>query len=1501
MHLSTEKHEIFGRWKLIQKKVWTAERRVLIISEGTHHPRRVLKAVQDTAQGPLGQTLLREWLLLRHLHLSALPQAEELLTHGLFTAEPGPWLGFTQTWISGESLEERLLTRGPLSPVEGLNLAHELLLLLSRLEKARLVGLDLKPAHLFETPSGWKLIDVEQLAPPRPLGGPLLAGTPRYAAPELLEEQPASISTEFYALGRVLLEALTGTLPLPSASTLPALAAALRQLPPLSDLVLEPFQAQAPGLAKLLPALLAPHPNQRPLHVQAALELLGKTDTVAAELWLPPALTSLQPSPEGLRLAPGHEKPLKCLRELLHVKTAPASYGLRLDAPPGAGATRFLNDACVQLALEGVQVLRISAEPSPKPFFLAERLLKHLNPAWQASFQPSRAPLEELESQKWDVRAERLVVAIAQRLQQRPPRPPLLMVVDEPHQLDEPSQRVLAALLPMLMEVRLVLLLGHLPAQLTEGLTLLRRRWTQLPPLSLPPLSFEQARDVAESRLRTTLTMPTLQALYMAAEQQAGRLVLGLKYYHREGNIQHAVEYLQSAEGKVHSEGRRQTVTWHKVEEATQQGELLLAYGLAKALLEREKATPLRVEVLRRLAELSLALDMPKEALEWLGLLPEEALDLSSAQGCRTRVLYARAYKALGEAEQGLPWLKGLLESPAWLDLPVEERLTLQSLEVYLALSSKQLSLAEQRLPDLLSFSQQAEILSRAPSAWLGPCVLAVWLRLSGPLPQTAEEQQQLTDELLRLSEQAKRLDNRVQLTRVRSLLGAWAQHLQHPLARQWHEQEAQEAREAFDLPQEASALANLGRCLLTQHASEQAESALNRATVLFERLGDVVGQRRMLLMKTELYAHNQHPGLARQTLGEVFRLLDRQPHPTQQAWADFLDGLLRRREGITDQLYQRLHETFERLLAVREPELALACGLELLEHVVEVNRTEEGWILQPRLEELLARHGSAERRRRYHLALARLNGARLEVQEQRQVSPQDLEWLKQLEKLVEPSSNLQELAGSVAGTLERLLGGKVLVMLRGPTGIVQDHTGLSPEQLPALSKSIAEHVLNKGESLWIPDLTAAGMEGAYMRESQLGATLRQRQQYRSVVCMPVKHASRLVGALYVAHPRVGAVTEPLALQAIERVAHVTGQLLSWQDADLQAALEDDLPSLGLVGKSPAMQRLRRELLQMSHSDLKSLTVLFRGESGVGKSTLARILHELRHRTDAKAPFVSCDVRLVPESLLESELIGYAPNAGINGANPEGKPGWFEKANGGTLFIDEAQNLPLPYQERLLTLISEWQLQRLGGSHKISFSCDLVLGTSRDLRELAEQGLFLKALVNRVWVNPIVVPTLRARGPEDIRLLLEAEVRNVLGLSEKSQVHLSTFFQKDALMALQRYTWPGNVRELKNLMLNNVRVREHIKKRQPLGLELMEDLTLSALPSKLESRLSTLEELELLSPELTYEAFELEVIDPLRRRFAERMVTLHGNKRKAAEVLRVSRTTLDRLLHEGSE
>lgn len=1500
MQPSAEKQEVYGRWKLIEKKVWTPERRVLIISDGTHR-RRVLKAVQDTAQGRLGQALLREWLLLRHLHLNALPQAEELLTHGLFPGESGPWLGFTQSWIAGESLEERLLTRGPLSPQEGLSLALTMLRLLSRLEQARLVGLDLKPAHLFETASGWKLIDVEQLAPPRPLGGSVLAGTPRYAAPELLEEQPASISTELYTLGRVLLEAVTGTLPMPSAPTLPALAEELRRLPPPSALVLEPLRAHAPGLATLLPVLLSPYPNQRPLHVQAALELLGDTDTSPADLWLPPALSSLQPTPEGLPLAPGHEKPLQFLRELLREKVSPSAWGHRLDAPPGSGVTRFLDDACVQLSLEGVHVLRFSSEPSQKPFSFAERLLKHLHPAWQSSFQPSRAAHDELEYQSWDGRAERLVISIAQRLQQPAHRPPLLVVVDAPHRLDEPSQRVLAALLPMLMDVRLPLLLGHLPAHPSEGLALLRRRWEQLPTLPLPLLSFEQARDVAESRLRTTLTMPILQALYMAAEQRAGRLVLGLKYYQREGNIHHAVEHLQSAEGKVQSAGRRATVTWQKVEEATHQGELLLAYGLAKALLEREVTPNVRVEVLRRLTELSLGLDLPQEALQWLKLLPEAATDLSSPQGCRTRVLYARAYKALGEPERGLPWLAGILESPAVQEIPVVERLALQSLEVYLALHSKQLPLAAQRLPGLLAFSQQAEVLSRVPSAWLGSQVLAMWHRLSGVLPQTVEEQQQLTNELLRLTEQAQRLDNRVQLVRVRSLLGAWARHLHHPLARHWHEQEAQEAREAFDLPQEASALANLGRCLLSQQAPEQAESALNRATVLFERLGDVVGQRRILLMKTELYAQNNHPGLARQTLSEVFRSLDRQPHPTQQAWADFLDGLLRRREGIQEQLYERLHAAFERLLAASEPERALDCGVELLEHVAELKRTEEGRQLQPRLETLLAKHGTDERRRRYHLALATLHGARLEVSAKGQVSPQDLEWLKQLEKLVEPSSNLQELAGSVAGTLERLLGGKVLVMLRGPTGIVQDHTGLSPEQLPALSKSIAEHVLNKGESLRIPDLTAAGMDGAYSSVSQLGATLRQRQQYRSVVCMPVKHASRLVGALYVAHPRVGAVTEPLALQAIERVAHVTGQLLSWQDADLLAAQEDDLPSLGLVGKSPAMQRLRRELLQLSRSDLKSLTVLFRGETGVGKSTLARILHELRHGPNSKAPFVARDVRLVTETLLESELIGYASRSGISGAHQEGKPGWFEQANGGTLFIDEAQHLPLAYQERLLTLISEWQLQRLGGTHKISFSCDLILGTSRDLRELVEQGLFIQALVNRVWVNPIVVPTLRARGPEDIRLLLEAEVRNVLGLPEKSQIHLSTFFQKDALMALQRYTWPGNVRELKNLMLSNVRVREHIKKRQPLSLEMLEDLTLSALPKKLESSIITLEELELLSPDLTYEAFELEVIDPLRRKFAERMVNLHSTKRKAAEVLRVSRTTLDRLLHDGSD
>lgn len=1484
-----------GRWKIIKRLLWTPERRVLIIQAEMQPHRSVLKAVQDTVQGPRGQALLREWLLLKNLKLSVLPQAEQLLFQGLFSEEQLPWLGFTQSFLEGEALEERLLRQKLLSPPEAHGLAKAVLLLLSRLEQARLVGLDLKPAHLFETRSGWKLIDVEQLAPPRPLSGPTLAGTPRYAAPELLEELPASISTELYSLGRVLLEALTGNLPMPEAPTLPARADALRRLPPLSEAVLQPLRAQAPGLAQLLPALLAPHPNQRPLHVQAALKLLGEAELTDSEGWLPPALSALQPTSEGLTPCPGQEKALKCLRDWLHNPTSAVPAAHRLTAPPGGGAKRFLDDACTQLQLEGVFVIRITSERSARPFALAERLLSQLQPTYRSSSLSSRARQNGPSTQGWGPEAERLAAFIAQLCRQLPSSTRLLLVVDAPHRLDEPSQRLLAALLPTLEDARLLLFLGCLPEPPAAALPQLQRCWEQLPGIELPHLTFEQARDITEARLRTTLNLPTLQALYTAAEQRAGRLVLGLKHFNTHHDVHQTVSYLRTLE--TPSEPVRLIVSWQKVEEATQQGELLLAQALAKSLLESTTTPALRTELLRRLAELALALDHPTEALKWLHQLPEQATERNEAAGLRTRLLYARAHKALEQPEQGLSWLEQLPQSPAWQDLTVEEQLASQCLEAYLALTSKHLTLAERQLPALLDFSQRADVLSRVPAAWLEPKVLAVWLRLLLPLPQTPEQQKPLTDELVQLVEQAKRANNRVQLTRVRSLLNAWAKHIQHPLALQWHEQEAQEAREAFALPQEASALANLGRLLLSQQALEQAEEVLTRAMTLFTRLGDSIGQRRALLLKTELYAQSGRPGSARQTLREVQALMLPQPHPTQQAWADYLDGLLRRREGLHADLLPGLQHTFERLHAAGEPELALGCGLELLEHLAELRQRDEARRLQPLLETLLASHGSVERQRRFHLVMATLNGATLEAEAPGRVTLQDLEWLKQLEKLVDPSGSLQELAGSVATTLEKLLGGKVLVMLRGPAGIVQDHTGLSPEQLPALSKSIAEHVLTNGESLHIPDLTASDQGHPFSAEPQLGATLRQRQHYRSVVCVPVRHASRLVGAFYVAHPQVGAVTEPLALQAIERVAQLTGKLLCWQDAELMAAQAEDLPSFGLVGKSPLMQRLRRQVHQVSGSERQNLTVLFRGESGVGKSTLAQILHSLRHGPHSKAPFISCDLTIIPEPLLGAELVGYAPSSGIENAEKGGKAGWFERANGGTLFLDEVQHLSLAHQKSLLTILSEGQVLRLGATQKTPFSCDLVLGTSKDLRELVEQGLFLKALANRMWINPISVPSLQARGPEDIRLLLEAEVRSILELPETALIDLSSYFTQAALIALQQYPWPGNVRELKNVMINE-RVCNSLKLRQRLDVELLTELTLTPLVVKRPGDFSPLDGLKLDALDMSFESFDLEILTPLRRRFLDRMIARYGTKRKAAEKLKLSRTTLDRLLND---
>jgi DNA-binding NtrC family response regulator len=225
-----------------------------------------------------------------------------------------------------------------------------------------------------------------------------------------------------------------------------------------------------------------------------------------------------------------------------------------------------------------------------------------------------------------------------------------------------------------------------------------------------------------------------------------------------------------------------------------------------------------------------------------------------------------------------------------------------------------------------------------------------------------------------------------------------------------------------------------------------------------------------------------------------------------------------------------------------------------------------------------------------------------------------------------------------------------------------------------------------------------------------------------------------------------------------------------------------------LVGESPAMTRL---IEQVGRAAKSGADVLVTGERGTGKELVARALHAQSPR--AKGPLEKLNCAALPSELIESELFGHEAGA-FTGATKQ-RRGKFERASGGTLFLDEVGDMPLPMQAKLLRVLQEREIERVGGSETIRVDVRVVAATNRDLVAACESGAFRPDLYDRINVLPLSIPPLRARR-DDIPLL----ARHFLGLAALSNDRPKVHLESDAIEALVRYSWPGNARELKNVI-----------------------------------------------------------------------------------------------------
>lgn len=221
-----------------------------------------------------------------------------------------------------------------------------------------------------------------------------------------------------------------------------------------------------------------------------------------------------------------------------------------------------------------------------------------------------------------------------------------------------------------------------------------------------------------------------------------------------------------------------------------------------------------------------------------------------------------------------------------------------------------------------------------------------------------------------------------------------------------------------------------------------------------------------------------------------------------------------------------------------------------------------------------------------------------------------------------------------------------------------------------------------------------------------------------------------------------------------------------------------------VIGESEVIQKTKKVLERMAASESPVLLI---GETGTGKELFAHAVHRASRRKDG--PFIAINVAAVPENLLESELFGYEEGA-FTGAKKGGRPGLFEFSHRGTLFLDEVEGMSQALQVKLLRVLQEREIMRVGGNRVIKIDVRIVAATNESLEEKVEEGSFRRDLYYRLNTLPIVIPTLAERG-EDIFLIIES-MRQELGGSFVLTEPVKEF--------LRSYTWPGNIRELRNVV-----------------------------------------------------------------------------------------------------
>ncbi len=493
----------------------------------------------------------------------------------------------------------------------------------------------------------------------------------------------------------------------------------------------------------------------------------------------------------------------------------------------------------------------------------------------------------------------------------------------------------------------------------------------------------------------------------------------------------------------------------------------------------------------------------------------------------------------------------------------------------------------------------------------------------------------------------------------------------------------------------------------------------------------------------------------------------------------------------------------------------------------------------------------------------------------------QRFELLADLGAMIIGEVELDDLLGTFAARVARALGadGATLWLIDSRTGEIRSRVATLPEiaevRLPP-GRGIVGHVAQTGELVNVRD-AASDPRWAQDVADRIG------YRAKSILTAPITRRDQIRGVLQVIDKQDGAFS--LRDEEFVRVlAEQIGRAL-----DYTTLRGGDAPGLALrgrfnhvIGTSPAMAAVYEMIVRAAQTDA---TVLLHGETGTGKGLLARAIHVNSARRDA--PFVHVDCTTLPAALVESELFGHERGA-YTGADSR-VIGKVEAAAGGTLFLDEIGELPLPLQGKLLRFVQERVFERVGGRETHTADVRIVAATNRDLGAMAAKGEFRSDLYFRLRVVEIEIPSLRARGADDIVELANHFVEQLSRRYRKGPLRLSS----TVTPVISAYAWPGNVRELENTIERAVVLCNGLKITvDDLRLEQPRTTTFSAVDSMISIPVMTAPPSE---HEISLPAnLELEEVE---RRYAKAVLDREGgNQSAAARALGISRNKLARLL-----